>query len=54
LNLLRKSFDRVSGNKPSGFQIIFFKQIEQPGNAYFTCKQTAGNIVRRVLAAIRS
>ena len=52
LHLLWEGFQRVTGNKPGGFQIVFFKQFEQPRCADFAGKHAARDIVRTILAAI--
>src|SRR5437868_10558204 len=53
LHLPRKRFDGVTGDEPGGCDPVPVEQIEQAWAAHLPGKQTAGDIARRVLTAIR-
>ena len=52
LHLLGEGLNRVSGRKPGRLDVVLSEQLEQAGNADFTGKKTAGDIIRGVLTAI--
>src|ERR1700728_4388904 len=53
-HLLREGLDRVAGNEPGGFDPEAFEQLQQARTPDLAGEQSTRDIVRRILAPIRS
>src|SRR5499427_8268879 len=51
-HLLRKSFERMPGDKPRRLEVVLVKEFQQARCANLTCKEAAGNVVRGIFPAI--
>jgi hypothetical protein len=52
LRLLGEGLDRVAGNEPRGLEVVLVEELEQARRADLTGEQAAGDVGRRVLAAV--
>ena len=50
--LFREGFDRVAGDEPRGLDAKALEQIDQPWRADFAGEHPAGDVVRRIFAAV--
>lgn len=49
---LRKRLERVAGNEPGGFDVVFFKELKKAANTDGAGPETARDIAGGVLTAV--